>query len=244
MTAIYDKIGIGYGNVRRSDPGLAALIRDALGDADLVLNVGAGTGSYEPADLTVVAAEPSQVMLAQHPGSTRVQAVAGALPFRSGAFDAAMAVMTVHHWPDLRGGLAEMRRVSRRQLVFTWDPDFDRELWIVSEYVPEIRELESARYAPVTAIADALDARMVIPFEIPWDFSDGYQPAFWRRPEAYLDPAIRAASSTFAQLPDAIVEPAIERLRQDLLSGAWRDRHSDLLAVDQMDYGYRLIVSG
>ncbi len=244
MTAAYDRIGIGYSAVRRADPRLAALIHSALSDAELILNVGAGIGSYEPVDRTVVSAEPSQVMLDQHPGARRIRAVAGALPFGSGRFDAAMAVMTAHHWPDLLAGLAEMRRVARRQLVFTWDPGFDQELWIVSEYVPQIRQIEHARFPPLHTVIGALAARAVVPFEIPWDFSDGYQPAFWRRPEAYLDPSVRAASSTFAQLPGAIVEPAMERLRLDLQSGAWHDRHSDLLGAEQMDFGYRLIVSG
>lgn len=244
MTATYDRIGVGYGLVRRPDPRLAGLILAALGDAELVLNVGAGAGSYEPTDRQVVAAEPSQVMLGQHPGSRRVRAVAGALPFRSGSFDAAMAIMTVHHWPDLLVGLDEMRRVAARQVVFTWDPEFDQELWVVSEYVPQIRAIEHARFTPLSTVVSALDAHTVHRFEIPWDFSDGYQPAFWRRPEAYLDPSIRAASSTFAQLPDSVVEPAMDRLREDLQSGAWHECHRGLLGSDRMDFGYRLVVAG
>lgn len=244
MTATYDRIGVGYGLVRRPDPRLTALIHAALGDAELVLNVGAGAGSYEPTDRQVVAAEPSQVMLGQHPGLRRVRAVAGALPFGSRSFDAAMAIMAVHHWPDLLVGLDEMRRVAARQVVFTWDPEFDRELWVVSEYVPQIRAIEHARFTPLSTLVSALDAHTVRRFEIPWDFSDGYQPAFGHRPEAYLDPSIRAASSTFAQLPDSVVEPAMDRLRRDLQSGAWHERHRGLLDSDRMDFGYRLVVAG
>ena len=146
VSSPYDSIGVGYNEVRRPDPGLEALIGQALGGARSVVNVGAGAGSYEPASTRVVAVEPSEVMLAQHPGRTGVRASAESLPFPAGAFDAAMAIMTVHHWDDFRAGLAEMRRVSRRQLVFTWDKDHDEELWIVSDYVPEIRDMEHARF--------------------------------------------------------------------------------------------------
>jgi hypothetical protein len=243
VSAPYDRIGIGYNQVRRPDPRLAALIAEALGGARSVVNVGAGAGSYEPDSAHVVAVEPSEVMLAQHPGSTRIQASAERLPFPTGAFDAAMAVMTVHHWADVRAGLAELRRVSRRQLVFTWDKDHDRELWIVSEYVPEIRELEHARHPSMAQITEALGGGHIVEFPIPHDFVDGYQPAFWRRPEAYLDARVRSASSTFATLPDRVVEPAIRRLEADLASGAWTRRHRDLLHRTAVDYGYRLVVS-
>jgi SAM-dependent methyltransferase len=240
--AIYDRIGIGYQEVRRPDPRLAALIAESLGEAATVLNVGAGAGSYEPHSRAVVAAEPSTTMLAQHRGTFRVQAVAEALPFRSGSFDAAMAIMTIHHWTDVRGGLKEMQRVSRRQVVFTWDKDHDVELWIVAEYLPELRAVERARFPSLSDVIDAIDAEEVLEFPIPHDFADGYQPAFWRRPEAYLDPRIRAASSTFATLPHHVVEPAMRRLEADLASGAWLRRHEDLTRSDSVDFGYRLIV--
>lgn len=239
---MYDRIGIGYKDVRRPDARLAALIAESLGEAVTVLNVGAGAGSYEPVARSVVAAEPSTTMLAQHHGAFRVQAVAEALPFRSGSFDATMAIMTIHHWTDVRGGLKEMRRVSRRQIVFTWDKDFNEELWIVAEYLPEIRELERVRFPSLSKVIEAIDAEVVVDFPIPHDFADGYQPAFWRRPEAYLNPRIRAASSTFAALPHHIVEPAMRRLEADLASGAWSRRHADLIERESIDLGYRLVV--
>lgn len=242
--AVYDRIGAGYAQIRRPDPRLAAVIDQALTGAATVVNVGAGAGSYEPSRARVVAVEPSAVMLAQHPGPHRVRASAEALPFAARTFDAALAVMTVHHWPDLRAGLAELRRVAARQVVFTWDPDWHRVLWVVEEYVPQIRALEVSRFAPLAQMVDLLGAHTVVPFPIPWDFTDGYQPAFWRRPEAYLDPAVRAASSTFASLPDSTVEPAMDRLRADLDSGAWRRRHRDLLTAETVDYGYRLLITG
>ncbi|MET9882881.1 methyltransferase domain-containing protein [Streptomyces sp. NPDC006430] len=243
-TAAYDRIGIGYSQVRRPDPRLGALIRQALVGARTVVNVGAGAGSYEPQDAEVTAVDPSQVMLDQHPGTRKVKAGAEELPFADGTFDAAMAVLTVHHWPDLHRGLGELRRVSRRQAVFTWDPTHRPELWLVDEYLPEIRELDASRFTPVAEVAEALDAHTVRPFPIPHDFTDGFQIAYWRRPEIYLDPVVRQASSTFAQLPASVVEPAMERLRADLRSGAWARRHAHLLGQESVDYGYRLVIAG
>ncbi|WP_327287145.1 class I SAM-dependent methyltransferase [Streptomyces sp. NBC_01198] len=242
--AVYDRIGTGYRDIRRPDPRLHALITRALDGARSVVNVGAGAGSYEPVGAAVTAVDPSRVMLDQHPGAAKVKASADALPFPDGSFDAAMAVMTVHHWPDLRRGLGELRRVARRQVVFTWDPVFRPELWLIEEYLPEIREMEHARFTPLDVVAEALGAHTVLPFPIPHDFTDGFQIAYWRRPEAYLDPAVRLASSTFAQLPPAVVEAAAERLRGDLASGAWHRRHADLLGRSAVDYGYRLLVAG
>ncbi|GAA5201659.1 class I SAM-dependent methyltransferase [Rugosimonospora acidiphila] len=243
-TATYDRIGIGYRAVRQPDPRLAAVIREALGGAREVVNVGAGAGSYEPTGMNVTAVDPSRVMLDQHPGQRKVLAGAERLPFADGVFDAAMAVMTVHHWPDPRRGLSELRRVSRRQVVFTWDPGHRPELWAIEEYFPEIRRLEQARVTPLSEVVEALGAHTVVPFAIPHDFTDGFQIAFWRRPECYLDPVIRRASSTFALLPDSVVEPAVARLRADLASGAWQRRHAELLSRDAMDYGYRLLIAG
>ncbi|MCF3961493.1 class I SAM-dependent methyltransferase [Streptomyces fuscigenes] len=240
---VYDRIGVGYRAVRRPDPRLAALLRDALGDARTVVNVGAGAGSYEPEDLAVTAVEPSRVMLDQHPGPVKVQAGAEQLPFADGAFDAAMAVMTVHHWSDLAAGLAELRRVAGRQVVFTWDVSHRPELWLLPEYLPEIRTLEEARFTTVDEVARLMGAHTVLPFPVPHDFTDGLQTAYWRRPERFLDPGVRAANSTFAQLPAEVVDPAMERLRADLESGAWARRHADLLDLDAVDYGYRVLIA-
>lgn len=242
--ALYDHIGTGYSHVRVPDPRLHALISGALSGARTVVNVGAGAGSYEPEDAEVTAVDPSQVMLDQHPGAVKVKAGAEELPFPDDSFDAAMAVMTIHHWPDTRRGFAELRRVARRQAVFTWDPSHRPRLWLLDEYLPEIREMEEARFAPLTEVAEALGAHTVLPFDVPHDFTDGFQIAYWRRPEFFLDPAVRQASSTFARLPPSVVEPAIARLRADLDSGAWHRRHTDLLARETMDYGYRLLIAG
>jgi SAM-dependent methyltransferase len=243
-TQAYDRIGAGYAAVRLPDPRLAAMIPEAIGDAETVVNVGAGTGSYEPLDRTVVAVEPSSVMLGQHRGIRRVQATAEHLPFDDAAFDVAMAILTVHHWADLDQGLAELRRVSRRQVIFTWDPDHRPQLWIAADYVPAIAAMEEARFAVVPHIVAALDAHTVSAFEIPHDFTDGFQAAFWRRPEMYLDPVIRSGSSTFASLPPEAVEPGIERLRKDRECGSWHRTYGHLLSRERVDYGHRLIVAG
>ena len=241
----YDTIGWGYVSKRRTDPRLAAMIREAIGSASSVVNIGAGAGSYEPSDCQVVALEPSHVMLSQHHGHRRVQGLAEHLPFRDRAFDAAMAILTVHHWSDLNAGLAEMRRVSRRQVVFTWDPDHARKLWITTDYVPAIDELESSRFRrTLRRLVDALDAHTVVPFEIPHDFIDGFQGAFWRRPEMFLDPQVRAASSTFALLPPELVEPGIEQLRHDLQTGEWHTTYAELIGQERVDLGHRIVIAG
>jgi Methyltransferase domain len=240
----YDVIGVTYSAKRRPDPRLSKVIHEALGPAKMILNVGAGAGSYEPPDRSVVALEPSSVMLVQHQGGLRVQGLAEQLPFGDNTFDAAMAILTVHHWSDVSSGLKELRRVSKRQVVFTWDPNHERKLWVTVDYVPAIDALETGRFSSVDFIIDALDAHTVQRFEIPHDFTDGFQAAFWRRPQMYLDPEIRAASSTFAILPPEVVEPGIERLRGDLQTGKWFKTYGELLALDSVDLGHRIIIAG
>jgi SAM-dependent methyltransferase len=242
--ADFDRIGTGYSQIRRADPRLAQAIAAALGASHRILNVGAGAGSYEPVGRDVVAAEPSLVMLGQHGGERRVQAVAESLPFGSDRFDAAMATLTVHHWSDLRRGVEEMRRVSRRQVVFTWDPHHERQFWLHSDYLPEMGAFERSRFPALDQVVEVLDAHRVVPFAIPYDFTDGFQHAFWRRPEVFLDPRMRAASSLFAIVSPSAVEPALERLRSDLASGIWAERHAELVMADAVDYGFRIVIAG
>lgn len=240
---IYDQIGCGYVGRRIPDPRIAARIEAALGDARHVCNVGAGTGSYEPADRRVVAVEPSPTMIAQRRGGTVVRARAEALPFRGRSFDVALAILTVHHWEDCRRGLAELCRVAPRRVVFTFDPARQVEFWLVRDYLPEIQALELARCQPIETLVDALGGARIEAVPVPWDCSDGFQAAYWRRPERYLDPAVRASISTLAMLPKGLVHDAIERLRADLDSGAFWERHGDLRDRTEMDYAYRLLVS-
>ncbi|WP_236792119.1 class I SAM-dependent methyltransferase [Amycolatopsis sp. GM8] len=216
----------------------------ALGSARVIADVGAGTGSYEPRDRAVLAFEPSIEMIRQRPlgASPAVRAVAEALPVRDQAADAALAVLTVHHWTDWRAGLAELRRIAPRQIVLAYDTRRHTEFWFVREYVPEIAGLELARPSAAD-IANELGASDVTPLPLPWDFTDGVFPAYWRRPAAYLDPGVRRACSALAQTDPDVVERGIRRLRRDLRSGRWHERHHDLLELDQWDAGFRLIVS-
>jgi SAM-dependent methyltransferase len=240
---IYDQIGVSYGRYRRPDPAIATMIDEGLGEARSVVSVGTGTGSYEPADRWVVAIEPSSVMVQQRPSGTAsaVRAVAGSLPLRSASFDAALAVLTIHHWPDPWAGLAEMRRVARHQVVLTFDPAAHCTHWL-TEYVPEIGEI--FRLAPpVESVAVALDARRVWPVLLSHDTPDGMTIAYWRRPAAYLDPELRAGGSALQLVDSAALERGLEHLRADLSSGEWRRRYGHLLTIEAMDYGLRLIVS-
>jgi SAM-dependent methyltransferase len=243
-TAIYDTIGQGYVSQRRADPRITTQLMTALGDARSVLNVGAGAGSYEPTDRSVVAVEPSSVMLAQRPSNAApaVQARAEALPFPRRAFDAVMGILTLHHWSDRDGGLAECARVARQRVVLlTWDPEADA-FWLL-QYLPEIVEVDRRQFPPMSAYAEAfgLGARVAIEaVPVPRDCIDGFLGAYWARPAAYLDPAVRAGISSFA-LPGA--QAGLGRLAADLESGAWQARHGHLLAADALDLGYRLVVA-
>lgn len=245
-SAEYDRIGRSYAGRRQPDPRIAAQILEALGGAERVLNVGAGAGSYEPADRSVVALEPSVTMRAQRPGGAApcVAGVAGALPFADGAFDAAMTVLSLHHWPDQRAGLAELQRVSRRQVILTFDPAFHDRLWVVRDYLPEAADLPGSRPLGVDAIADQLGGGEVQVVPVPADCLDGFFWAYWRRPEAYLDPSVQASISGIAQLPADVVARGTAALATDLATGRWHERNAHLLERSEIDGGYRLVVAG
>jgi SAM-dependent methyltransferase len=238
----YDTIGVGYRRQRQPDPRIAVQINAALTGARRVLNVGAGTGSYEPADADVVALDASSVMLGQHDGRRRVQGASEELPFPDHAFDAAMAIFTVHHWRDPAAGLAEMKRVARRQVVLTFDHEMEGRFWL-NEYVPSISQQQHSWVATIEAVADPLGTDHVEVVPVPHDCVDGFMAAYWRRPERYLDPEVRAAISGLALLDPADVEPGLARLRADLASGEWDRRHGHLRALEELDAGYRLVVA-
>jgi len=243
MPQLYDTIGIGYGALRRPAPRIARAIVEALGSAASVVNVGAGAGSYEPAGRRVVAVEPSREMIRQRPAGSApvVQASATALPFRAGAFDAALAVLTMHHWPDRAQGLAELRRVARdRVVILTWEPDAAR-FWLVEDYFPEFLAVDRAIFSTRDEMERDLGPVEWRPVPIPHDCVDGFLGAYWRRPHAYLDPAVRGAISTFSKIGD--VEPGLARLRRDLETGTWTRRHGALLTRPALDLGYRLVIS-
>ncbi|WP_426572781.1 class I SAM-dependent methyltransferase [Aquihabitans sp. McL0605] len=244
--AVYDEIGRTYTATRRPDPRVARQILEALGDAGRVLNVGAGAGSYEPADgREVVALEPSAVMRTQRPPGSApcVGGLAGALPFTDGTFDATLTVFSVHHWPDPRAGLDELRRVAPRNVIVTFDPAFHNRFWLVRDYLPEVAAVPAAVTLAPQEILDHLGGGAVAAVPVAADCADGFFWAYWRRPEAYLDPSVRAGISGLALLPDELVAARMERLAADLASGAWQERNADLLARDEVDAGYRLIVA-
>ncbi|AKH83867.1 MerR family transcriptional regulator [Streptomyces sp. CNQ-509] len=244
--AVYDTLGTTYATTRQPDPRIAARIHAALGEAMDVVNVGAGTGSYEPPH-TVLAVEPSPVMLAQRPpgSALAVRAVAERLPLRDDAADAVLAVLTVHHWTDLAAGIAELCRVARRRVVIlTWDQQvFRDQFWLVREYLPEAAALDDTRATPIDHLATLLGGARQETVAVPHDCTDGFAAAYWRRPHAYLDPRVRAGISLLAQSGEATLAPGLAALAADLTTGRWQRRHADLLTRDTIDVGYRLLVA-
>ncbi len=241
---LYDTIGATYTATRRTEPRIAAQVWAALGKAQTVLNVGAGTGSYEPPDREVTAVEPSAVMRAQRPASAAVcvAATAESLPFEDKCFDAAMAFSTVHHWQNPIAGVREMQRVARRVLVLTCDtsdPAWRRRFWLTQDYLPEIA---ASRIGLATELAGAIGAR-VEPVLVPWDCVDGLFEAYWRRPEAYLDENVRRGISVWTRVGTDAEQRAVRSLRDDLASGRWAERHGDLLNLEAADLGLRLLTA-
>jgi DNA-binding transcriptional MerR regulator len=241
---LYDAIGGAYTATRRTEPRIAAQVWEALGDARTVLNVGAGTGSYEPPGREVIAVEPSAVMRAQRPAGAApcVAADAESLPFDDQSFDAAMAFSTVHHWQDPIAGLREMRRVARRVVVFTFDASefgWRRRFWLTRDYLPEVAGLVAGW--SLAELAGAIGARTE-PVLIPWDCADGFFEAYWRRPEAYLDDHVRRAVSMWTRVGPEAEQRAVRSLRDDLASGRWAERNRELADLDAAELGLRLLV--
>jgi SAM-dependent methyltransferase len=242
--ALYDSIGLKYAEFRRPDHRIASAIDAALGDAKSVVNIGAGAGSYEPFSRTVLAVEPSEVMMRQRPTGAApcLRGSAEALPLETASFDAAMAVLTIHHWTDLERGLGEMARVARKRAVLlTWVPDA-APFWLTEDYFPEIAA-HDRKIFPSSAALTAMLERMIgpvhtAPVPIPHDCTDGLLCAYWRRPESYLSAEVRSAISSFARI-DA--EAGLTTLRTDLSSGRWAERNRHLLTLDTLDLGYRIV---
>jgi hypothetical protein len=243
---LYDTIGATYTMTRRTEPRIAARVWAALGDARTVLNVGAGTGSYEPPGRDVTAVEPSALMRAQRPAGAApcVAAAAESLPFQDQSFDAAMAFATVHHWQDPIAGLREMQRVAGRVVVFTHDSSDSRWLrrfWLTRDYLPEVADLLVGRPS-LTELARAIGAR-IEPVLIPWDCADGFFEAYWRRPEAYLDDHVRRGVSVWARVGPDAERRAVRSLRDDLASGRWAERNRDLVDLEAAELGLRLLIA-
>ena len=245
----YDTIGIGYGRVRVPDPRIAAVVEEALGDAVSVVNVGAGAGSYESADRKVVGVEPSAEMIRQRRPDAAPCLVgrAEALPFLDGAVDACIAIWTVHHWSDQAAGLREMRRVARRRVVLmNYLPGVlpPEARWLSGVYFPLIAHADETLFPTLAACEASLGPCRVVPVLIPADCVDGFLDAYWARPEAYLDEAVRAGISGFRLMPEAERAAGLERLARDLASGAWDERFGHLRKEPSFDAGVRLIIAG
>src|SRR5882757_5883390 len=241
MTPKYDIIGGNYAELRKPDRRIAGIIESALGSAQTVLNVGAGTGSYEPTDRSVIAVEPSREMIRKRKptAAEAIEASADGLPFDDRSFDASMAILTIHHWPDKQAGLREMRRVTRgRIILLTFDPS--QRPWL-TDYLPELAALDEAQMPTMSDYERWLGSVQVTPVPVPHDCSDGFLYAYWRRPVAYLDATIRSGSSSFWAIRGA--EAGLQNLRRDLESGEWQRRYAELLTLDEYDAGYRLVVA-
>ncbi|KYF66068.1 class I SAM-dependent methyltransferase [Sorangium cellulosum] len=245
MNTLYDRIGGSYGATRGQDPRIAALINDALGDARSVVNVGAGTGAYEPADREVLAVEPSETMIAQRsPRSAPViRASAESLPLRDGDFDAALAVNTVQHWTDLRAGLRELRRVARKRIViFLRDAKSGTPFWLTEDYLPSL-DPSRRTSAIVEAIQEELRLVKALPVRLPRDCVDGLFTAYWGRPEMYLESEIRRNISNFALAREHDLAEGLASLQADLESGAWDRKYGHLRSLSELDLGHRLLVA-
>jgi len=242
MSVSYDTIGVNYSSLRQPDTRIASVILEALGSAETVLNVGAGTGSYEPTDRNVTAIEPSSEMIAQRSATAApvVQGFAESLPFEDKSFDASMAILTVHHWNDKAKGFAEMRRVTRGKIVIlTFDPLYHG-FWPV-DYFPELVTIDEGKMPKIDAYEGWLGPVEINPVMIPHDCTDGFLGAYWRRPVAYLDPKVRAAISCFWAMED--VSTGLEKLERDLSSGAWAEKYSELLELEEYDFSYWLVTT-
>jgi SAM-dependent methyltransferase len=245
---VYDTIGQDYTTNRRPDPRWARIIDDALDAARLIANIGAGTGSYEPAATSgrqVVAVEPSAVMLGQRApdAAPAVRASGTSIPLFDGVFDAALAVLTLHHWGDWRAGLLELARLAPRRVIVTIDFEVHADFWLLADYLPEVAVVERTLRPSPADIDAVIGVTQTIDLPLPPDLADGVLGSFWRRPEAYLDPVVRANTSPLALADPVHVAEGIARLGSDLQDGTWRKRHGHLLELDQLDLGYRLLIS-
>ncbi len=237
----YDTIGTGYRGPRSPDLRIAAAISAEWGDAQRIVNIGAGAGSYESTDRMVVAVEPSRTMLRQRPrgAAPAIEARAEALPFPDDTFDLATAYLTIHHWADIPRGLAEAQRVAKRVLLLTWI-GFPERFWLL-DYFPEIETIDLALFPTIEELGAMLGGVRAVPLPIPRDCTDGFLCAYWARPEAYLDPGVRNAISTFSLIKGT--DPGVVRLARDLHSGEWERRYGEIRTAESPDFGYRLVVT-
>ena len=243
----YDREKVGYATRRQTDPRIARHVHAALGDARTVLNVGAGTGSYEPADRYVVSIEPSSEMrskrleLGRHPA---ISVRADALPFDDGAFDVVLAQLVVPFMRDPARGLRELRRVARGPVVIlTFDGDELDRLWL-GGYVDGMTAAEAARLPAIDHVRAVLGGTSVVEeVPVPFDCTDGFTEAYYGRPERFLDPAVRRSQSVWNFVDPAAARRGIERLERDLATGAWDARFGALRTQPEFVGALRLIVA-
>jgi SAM-dependent methyltransferase len=247
QSSSYDEIGLRYMGTRRPDPRIAMQIHEALGDARTIVNVGAGTGAYEPCDRDVLAVEPSERMIAQRAPERApvIRGYAESLPLEADSVDAAMACLTLQHWADWRIGVQELRRVARKRVViFTYDHSYAERFWLLRDYLPKLARLDCARFPAIDEqrVATGDDVE-IEPVPIPHDCADSFLAAYWRRPRAYLDRQVRLGISTF-HLPGAerLID-GLQVLANDLQTGRWEQRNQDILEREELDLGYRLLVT-
>ncbi|HEX3325254.1 MAG TPA: class I SAM-dependent methyltransferase [Solirubrobacterales bacterium] len=240
----YNRIGLNYSDFRQPDPRIEATIWGALDDARSVVNVGAGAGSYEPTDREVIAIEPSPVMIAQRPlgAAPAIEGLAEALPLADKSIDAAMGVLTIHHWQDLDAGLAEMRRVARRRIVLlTLDAEIATETWLVKDYFPEAGSMDRDVMPSRATIQANLPGAVIEAVPVPSGCLDGFTIALWDRPELLLDPEVRRASSIWHRMPPEAAKHGLKRLRAELESGRWDEKYGHLRSQAELDIGLRLV---
>ncbi len=246
MNMHYDNIGKSYASTRRPDPRIAEQILGTLGSTASVANIGAGTGSYEPGDREVIAVEPSATMIRQRKDGNRylIQGSAEKLPLADQSVDTALAILTIHHWSDITAGICEMQRVARhRVVILTWDQAvWEANFWMMRDYHQHALDADRSRAISIEQLCGHFDSSDVTTVPIPHDCMDGFHGAFWRRPEAYLDPQVRAGISTYANMSSQQEQDIVNRLAADLEDGSWQKRNAELSDLEQIDLGYRLIV--
>ena len=241
MDAIYDDIGNNYSVTRGTDPKIAKQLYTELQGATRIVNIGAGTGSYEPENMELVAVEPSSVMISQRKvGSHRVeQAFAENLPFENSSFSHAMTVLSMHHWQDRARAFQEINRVATEKFVaITWDPQAEP-FWLTRDYFPEIYEMDKGIFPDLKELNQYFDEVTMRPLQIPSDCQDGFLTAFWKRPEAYLSSKVRQAMSPFSKIKN--LSKGLQKLEDDLASGAWASKNHAILGASYLDVGYRII---
>ena len=242
-SANYEIVGKDYSELRQPDPRITQIISSHLNDMESIVNIGAGSGSYEPEGKIIAAVEPSETMIRQRiekPGTYVYQASAENLPFDSNSYDAALAVLTIHHWDSWEKGLSEAYRVAIEKVVLlTWF-GMPQGFWLF-DYLPELESVDEVLFPSIGQISSVIGEVDVVPVPIPKDCTDGFLCAYWARPEMYLDAKVRSAISTFSRISD--ISEGLHKLASDLESGSWHKKYGHFLDLNEYDLGYRLVVS-